>query len=398
MPSDRPISYAVAWVLLVIAGAAHSQTVQVRGTANNLPLPTSCQISNSLVFSFPAGGGVRADFACTSGLEPITFSCLLGNLPGSGGEVSTVGVRVGTGGVSDLQVNCLPGTTITGMETAIPEFYPTLADYVANTNSVSLSCIGSGTFGQVVQSALYSPPSHIYSYTCINRSGAPNPVNVSCFLGANFGWDSGNQVLIMPRCISNSSPDNSPFLFSDSFEEPAPLLPQVIDFRDPGAQTYSPGGTFPLNVSGGGSSNPVVLSNNTPSVCTTTGFTANIIAAGSCSITANQAGDAYFSPAAPVNRVITIAQAPQTITFPDPGSQTLPAGTFTISVAGGASGRPLVLASLDPKVCTVPSSPTAGSATVTMLDVGTCILTANQLGNANYLPATQVRRDVVIKP
>ncbi|WP_057636915.1 autotransporter domain-containing protein [Stenotrophomonas ginsengisoli] len=67
-----------------------------------------------------------------------------------------------------------------------------------------------------------------------------------------------------------------------------------------------------------------------------------------------------------------------------------PGGTFALSASGGASGNPVVFASLTPTVCQVQGS------TVTMLTAGQCSLSADQAGNATYQAAAQVRLDVAI--
>ncbi len=67
-----------------------------------------------------------------------------------------------------------------------------------------------------------------------------------------------------------------------------------------------------------------------------------------------------------------------------------PGGTFALSASGGASGNPVVFASLTPTVCQVQDS------TVTMLTAGQCSLSADQAGNATYQAAAQVRLDVAI--
>ncbi|KAB2896781.1 MAG: hypothetical protein F9K31_12895 [Dokdonella sp.] len=91
----------------------------------------------------------------------------------------------------------------------------------------------------------------------------------------------------------------------------------------------------------------------------------------------------------------TIAKATQTITdfTSDPPTPVfILNGTFTLSAVGGASGNPVVFGSLTPALCTVSGN------TVTMLAVGTCTLTADQAGNANFEPAAQVTLDVVLAP
>ena len=168
---------------------------------------------------------------------------------------------------------------------------------------------------------------------------------------------------------------------------------QTISFTDPGPQTYSPGGTFALNATGGASGNPIVFASTTTGVCTVSGSTATIVSAGNCNITANQAGNTNYSAAPQVARDITINQASQTITFDDPGTQTFaPSGTFGLSATGGGSGNPIVFASTTTGVCTVSGS------TATIVSAGTCSLTANQAGNTNYSAAPEVTRDVTIDP
>ena len=58
-------------------------------------------------------------------------------------------------------------------------------------------------------------------------------------------------------------------------------------------------------------------------------------------------------------------------------------GTFLVSAQGGQSGNPLLYGSGSPAICSVVGN------VVTMLDAGTCVLTIDQAGNAQYLAAQQ---------
>ncbi len=97
------------------------------------------------------------------------------------------------------------------------------------------------------------------------------------------------------------------------------------------------------------------------------------------------------------NRVRLIAQslASQTISF----TSTAPTETYgsttsyTPTATGGASGNPVTF--------TIDSSSTSGtcsisSGVVSFVDVGTCVIDANQAGNTNYAAATQVQQDVTV--
>jgi hypothetical protein len=69
---------------------------------------------------------------------------------------------------------------------------------------------------------------------------------------------------------------------------------------------------------------------------------------------------------------------------------------FSVSATGGASGQPVTF-SITPgcALSNVSSGAGTGSATVTVLSPGTCILTANQAGTATYRPAPAAIQQIV---
>ena len=74
-------------------------------------------------------------------------------------------------------------------------------------------------------------------------------------------------------------------------------------------------GDPPFTVSGTASSGlQVTFSSQTPSVCAVSGNTVTLAAAGTCTIAANQAGDAHFNPAPQVTQSFTVTSACTTIT------------------------------------------------------------------------------------
>lgn len=161
----------------------------------------------------------------------------------------------------------------------------------------------------------------------------------------------------------------------------------------PAAPTYAPNGTFALNANPGASSSPVVFASNSPAICTVSGSTVTMLGAGTCRLTANQAADANYTAAPEVALDVTIAAAAQAITnfIANPTTPTYaPNGTFTLSATAGASSSPVVFASTSPAICSLSGN------TVTMLGAGTCALTANQAGDANYTAAPQVVLPVTI--
>ena len=115
------------------------------------------------------------------------------------------------------------------------------------------------------------------------------------------------------------------------------------------------------------------------------GFDINLLAAGTCAVTASQAGDFAYKAATSVPRTFAISKAAQTITIPDPGPQSLSVHTVTLAPTA-SSGLGVTLVTQTASVCTVTGN------VVTLVKVGTCKVKGTQAGDAIYLPATAVVR------
>ena len=164
---------------------------------------------------------------------------------------------------------------------------------------------------------------------------------------------------------------------------------QVVTFTQPPAQNYTQGGTVILSAKGGASNNPVTFVSNSTGVCTVSGATVTIVSAGTCSITASQAGNGSYAAAADETRDITINKATQIVTFTASGpTSALVGGSYTPTANGGASTLPVVISASG--TCTL------ASGLVSFNTSGTCILNANQAGDANYLAAAQAQISFVI--
>jgi hypothetical protein len=121
--------------------------------------------------------------------------------------------------------------------------------------------------------------------------------------------------------------------------------------------------------------------------CTVAGNTVHLTGAGSCTITAKQAGDANYNAAPDASRSFTIAKGNQTIAF-----GTLPNRTFgdaDFSVTATASSG-LVVSFVATGNCTI-----AGS-TVHVTGAGSCTITAKQAGDTNYNAAPDVPKSFTI--
>ena len=131
---------------------------------------------------------------------------------------------------------------------------------------------------------------------------------------------------------------------------------------------------------------------STPSVCSVNPGSGVVtaLAAGTCTVAANQAGNGNYNAAAPITQSILIAKASQSITFGAAPSKMFTGATATVSATGGASGLAVSFSSPTPGACTVSGS------TVTAVAAGACTVAADQAGNANYSAAPQVTRAIAV--
>ena len=174
---------------------------------------------------------------------------------------------------------------------------------------------------------------------------------------------------------------------------------------DPTAQTISFAsladmqfGNAPFTVSATATSGlPVTFSipSSAAGVCTSTGTdgsTISLVATGTCTVQADQAGDGTYAQAPSVQQAFTVSPAPtaQTISFVSLAAMQFGNAPFTVS-ATASSGLPVSFSipSSAAGVCT--STGTDGS-TISLVGAGTCTVQADQAGDATYAQAPSVQR------
>jgi len=162
---------------------------------------------------------------------------------------------------------------------------------------------------------------------------------------------------------------------------------QTITFTSTPPSEATVGATYNVTATGGSSGEAVTFS--TTSVCTVSGSTVSFVGVGTCVIDANQAGNADYLSAPQVRQTVVVGKADQTITFTStPPSDATVGATYKVTATGGSSGTAIMFRTNS--VCAVSGS------TVSFVGVGTCVIDANQAGNADYLSAPQVRQTVVV--
>jgi mono/diheme cytochrome c family protein len=302
---------------------------------------------------------------------------------------------LGTGMVSPITIGGLTnGTTYTCSVTATnsagtsgpsgtvmvtPAPTPTAPTITSANNATftvgqpgSFNVTATGTPAMFTYSVTGTLPTGVtFSTTSGNLSGTPTQAGT---FPVTFGVSNG----VMPNA-------------SQGFTLTVNKANQSISFTGPASQSISTGSVQVAATATSGLA--VGFASLTMSTCTVSGTTVTLVATGTCTVRASQAGNANFNAAADVDQSFAITQGTQTLTF---GAQTsprayTPGGTFAISpLASSSAMLSPVYSSLTTAVCTV-----AGT-TVTMVRAGVCTIAANQAGNANFSAAAQVTQSVTI--
>jgi hypothetical protein len=142
---------------------------------------------------------------------------------------------------------------------------------------------------------------------------------------------------------------------------------------------------------------PVTYLSGTPAVCTIVTGQVHLVAGGTCSVTATQAGGSSggltYAAALPVTQSFAVKGA-QVITFPATADKTV-GDPFITLAAVSSSGLPVGYTSTTPAICTVRLN------YVTIVGPGDCQITASQAGGSvlgvPYLPAVDVTATIKIK-
>ncbi|MEJ5993595.1 T9SS type A sorting domain-containing protein [Pedobacter sp. Du54] len=153
-----------------------------------------------------------------------------------------------------------------------------------------------------------------------------------------------------------------------------PTIPQT----SPSTADFDPGATVSSGL-------PITYTSSDPSVATIVAGKIHVVGLGSTSITASQPGNANYLAATDIVRTLTIGKGFQTIIFPLIPAKILGTADFDPG-ATVASGLPITYTSSNPAVATI----VAGQ--IHIVGLGSTIITASQVGDINFNPATDVAR------
>lgn len=122
-----------------------------------------------------------------------------------------------------------------------------------------------------------------------------------------------------------------------------------------------------------------------PTIATVTGNMVSLKSSGTVNITANQAGNENYNPAANVTLPLSVGKSTQAITFADFPAYTYGAGAVKLS-ASLVSGAKISYESSDNNVASLSND------TLKINGAGQCYITASASGNANYFTPAPVQK------
>ena len=150
--------------------------------------------------------------------------------------------------------------------------------------------------------------------------------------------------------------------------------------------TVTVGASTTASAAGGASGNPVTFSSATPDTCSVDGSSVTGLKAGTCTVAANQAGNAQYEQAAEVAAGIEVGKAAQSILSFTLVPEAVPVGATATASATAGSGLAVTFSSGPPSACSAGGD---DGSSITFHSTDTCTVTATQTGNANYEAASQ---------
>jgi FG-GAP-like repeat/Bacterial Ig-like domain (group 3)/Putative Ig domain len=346
--------------------AASAIFALTNATANHAPLFTSAAPPNGTI-NVPYNFTVAA-----SGTPTPTFSVLPNSLPTGLALNSASGLIVGTPSALGTFAGMLSATNGVPPD-ATQSFAITI---VTASQSITFALTGD----KPLAAAPFMVSATASSGLAVGFASLTAPI---CTLAGNVV----TLVAVGTCTIRASQSGNANFIAApnvdQSFTVTASQASQTIIFAGLPNVAF---GTSPFVVNAAATSGlPVNFSSLTSSVCNSSGNSLALVAVGTCTIRASQAGNANFIAAPNVDQSFSVNRGNQTISFGALADQGFGAAPFTIS-ASASSGLVVNFSSLTTAVCTV-----SGNA-VTLVAPGPCTIRAAQGGSANYTAAPNVDR------
>ncbi len=315
------------------------------GTSFSLPLGTGDNVANT------ASANVSSFGAFSVGAIPLTDPFIFNEPP-----VKTYGDADFNGGATSLN-------------TTEPIVYTSSNPAVATIVSGNIHITGAGTTTITASQATdgFYPAASVSQTLTVNKAAltitADNKTKVEgdalpalTVTYAGFVYGETPAVLLTPVTVTTTATAASPagtypivpagatsnnysIQFVNGTLTVQPRLTQTITFNELPVKVYG-NASFPAAATSTNSTIPITYSSSNTAVATISGGNIQIVGAGTAIITASQAGNVFYYPAADVSRTLTVNRAALTIRVRDTTKvQGEPNPVFTITYTGFVNGN-----------------------------------------------------------
>jgi hypothetical protein len=210
---------------------------------------------------------------------------------------------------------------------------------------------------------------------------------LSSGIGSCNTWRPSTPATYSVRAIYNG---DSTYLTSTSASSNIVVSTGANIITFPELATMTLGSTAPTPAATASSNLTVTYTSATAPVCTVIGSVITVLITGTCTINANQAGNGTYSAATQVVRSFEVSYVAQTISFDALIAATLGVSSAPLIRGSASSGLGVSYSSATPGVCVVSGS------LISMLNAGTCTITASQAGDGTYSAAASVSQSFLI--
>ncbi|PIQ50688.1 MAG: hypothetical protein COW02_18920 [Comamonadaceae bacterium CG12_big_fil_rev_8_21_14_0_65_59_15] len=393
--SGNPVMFASTTPAVCTVGGTNGSTVTALAAGNCVIAANQAASTN-----YTAASQATLTIAVSAGAQSVTFGLAPTLVVGGTGTVSATGGASGnpvTLTSTTPSVCTVSGTAVTVLlagNCTIAANQAGNANYTAAPQTTQTIAVGAGaqniSFG-------FAPTLAVGATGTVGATGglSGNPVTFTSttLLICTVAGTNGSTVtaLTAGNCvISANQAASANYTAAPQTTQTIAVSAGTQSVSFGFAPALSVGGSGTVTATGGASGNAVTFTTTTPTICTvagTNGSTVTALAAGSCVIAANQAGNANYTAAPQTTQTIAVSAGTQSVSFGSAPTLVV-GGTGTVSATGGASGNPITFTSTTPTVCSVSGT------TVTVLLAGNCTIAANQAGNANYSAAVQTTQSI----
>ena len=248
----------------------------------------------------------------SGGTAPYQYSIVAGALP-TGLTLSGAGVISGTptaAGSFNFTVSASDSSGGAGPFSGTQAYTLTVAAPTITLTPATLPAAAVGTaYSQTLTASGGVSP---YTYT-VSAGALPAGLALSAGGVLSGTPTAGGDFSFSVRARDSSTGTGAPFDATVAYTLTVAKAVQTLTFpaQSPASHTFASAGTFPINPTATSDApadpaRPISYSSLTTAVCTVAGTTVTMVASGTCTLAANQAGDASYSPATQVTQAVAI--------------------------------------------------------------------------------------------